>query len=111
MDFFFFVSKPAAADLSGHRHYAGHDEKAVLDGHRSLQCQKSPVTTELHLVSSVKEDPSKSMDKEAVLRRIRHHKRLNRVRGAIRAAAAMGGGQVVEMGRFLEDPDDTFSSP
>lgn len=103
----FFISKPARQTLATESdHVYSGPEKAIPDSLQSPQFL-NPVTTELHLVSSAK-DSSKSMDKETVLRRIRHHKRLIRVRGALRAAVM--GGPGLER-RWLEDPEDAFSSP
>ncbi|POO02648.1 hypothetical protein TorRG33x02_016340 [Trema orientale] len=67
-----------------------------------------PITSQLHLKSS------KSLNKDVVLRRIRHHKYLSRVRSAFQGLVSSSeeGGYVdsVDEQRWL-DQNDNFSSP
>lgn len=67
------------------------------------------ITSELYLRSS-----SKSLDKDVVLRRIRHHKNLNRVRGALQALLSSSEhanyADPVQQHKWV-DQNDNFSSP
>lgn len=63
----------------------------------------SHVTSRLYL-SKAPSDAASSLEKDAVLRRIRHHRRINRVRTAFESI--LGGSSVQE-----EPQDDCFSSP
>ncbi|KAF2283653.1 hypothetical protein GH714_013279 [Hevea brasiliensis] len=49
--------------------------------------QLGPVSTQLHLKSSSKPS-SRALDKEVILRRLRHHKSMNKVRNALQALAS-----------------------
>ncbi|KAG2724611.1 hypothetical protein I3843_01G025200 [Carya illinoinensis] len=49
-----------------------------------------PISMQLYLKSSAGAS-SKTLDKEAVLRRIRHHKSLNKVRGAFQSLVSSSG--------------------
>lgn len=73
----------------------------------------SHVSSQLYLKSSAAQASSKALDKEAVLRRIRHHKSLNKVRGAFQALVSSSGqanAAASEEQNWL-DKDDAFSSP
>ncbi|KAK7858697.1 hypothetical protein CFP56_010477 [Quercus suber] len=73
----------------------------------------SPISSQLYLKSST-QAPSKTLDKEAVLRRIRLHKNLNKIRGALQALVA-GSSEQTNIASMLEqkwqDPEDAFSAP
>ncbi|KAI3437409.1 uncharacterized protein J3R85_005391 [Psidium guajava] len=62
----------------------------------------SCVTSRLYL-SKAPSDAASSLEKDAVLRRIRHHRRINRVRTALESI--LGGSSA------QEPDDDAFSSP
>ncbi|GLU19953.1 hypothetical protein SLE2022_361730 [Rubroshorea leprosula] len=68
----------------------------------------SPITSHLCLKSSASSSPE-ALDKEAVLRRIRHHKSLNKVRTALHAMAG-GSGKTNWEQKWLE-LTDAFSCP
>ncbi|KAK3412232.1 hypothetical protein EUGRSUZ_I01021 [Eucalyptus grandis] len=78
---------------------AGHEEERGTGG------DAGHVTTRLYL-SKAPSDAASSLEKDAVLRRIRHHRRINRVRTAFESI--LGGSSSVQ-----EEPldDDAFSSP
>ncbi|GLU13648.1 hypothetical protein SLE2022_302720 [Rubroshorea leprosula] len=69
----------------------------------------SPITSHLYLKSSARSSSHETLDKEAVLRRIRHHKSLNRVRTALQALAG-GSGKANGDQMWMELSDD-FSCP
>ncbi|OWM68280.1 hypothetical protein CDL15_Pgr004762 [Punica granatum] len=104
----FFISKSDQQALAAEYSNNYRDHEKVITGRLGSPSDPSQVTTEVHLISSARASSDHSMDKEAVLRRIRHHKYLNRVRGAIQAAFQDGSRPDR---RFREDPEDAFSSP
>ncbi|WCJ31022.1 hypothetical protein M5689_012540 [Euphorbia peplus] len=63
--------------------------------------EKLEVSSELHLKSS-----SQSLDKNVVLKRIRHHKNLNKFRNAFHSLL-IGSSSSARW----SDPEDAFSSP
>ncbi|KAJ4714994.1 Histone-lysine N-methyltransferase [Melia azedarach] len=72
--------------------------------------EKETITRELLLRSSSPDSfPNETWDKEVVLRRIRHHKNLNKIKSALQALVNSSGGQVQEH-KWL-DQNDAFSSP
>ncbi|CAK7339470.1 unnamed protein product [Dovyalis caffra] len=86
-------------------------EKLKLNhpGVEDNQALTSTISSQLHLKPSVH-----SMDKDVILKRIRHHKTANKVKNAFRALATSGLGQenmVLANQRKWLDPDDMFSSP
>ncbi len=80
-------------------------EKVNLNHSGEKDSELSPVSSQLYLKSSTQAS-SKTLDKEAVLRRIRHHKNLNKVRGALQALISNS----VQEQKWM-DPDDVFSAP
>jgi hypothetical protein len=83
-------------------------EKASLDHAEERDSESlgpvSPISSQLHLKPS-----PQALDKEAVLRRIRHHKSLNKVRGAFQALVSVSGASIQDQ-KWLNQ-DDAFSSP
>lgn len=75
------------------------DAEAALNQHFE-DGKVSPITSQLYLKSSGR-STQESLDKEAVLRRIRHHKSMNRIRSALQTLAEQ---KLMELG-------DSFSSP
>ncbi|KAF5738187.1 hypothetical protein HS088_TW13G01083 [Tripterygium wilfordii] len=66
----------------------------------------SPVTTQLHLKSSTQSSSHEALDKEVILRRIRHRRSLNKVRTALQNL--VGGS---EQANKWVDCEDVFSKP
>ncbi|KAI5665863.1 hypothetical protein M9H77_15716 [Catharanthus roseus] len=75
--------------------------------------ENASVTSQLYLLksssSSSTRRPSESLDKEIVLRRIRHHKSMNKVRNALQSLLANSPASDSEY-KWLE-LGDNFSSP
>ncbi|GLT68064.1 hypothetical protein SLA2020_403260 [Shorea laevis] len=67
-----------------------------------------PISSELHLKPS-----PHALDKQAVLRRIRHHKSFNKLRGAFQALVSGSGQTNIASIKDQEwlNQDDAFSSP
>lgn len=82
-------------------------EKLVDTNHQEYEDTKalgaSPISSQLYLKPS-----AQAMDKDVILKRIRHHKTLNKVRNTIQAL--VGSRLEQEQQKWL-DPDDIFSSP
>ncbi|KAJ0039817.1 hypothetical protein Pint_28168 [Pistacia integerrima] len=77
--------------------------------------EQDHITRQLCLKSSpTKHDSSEALDKQLVLKRIRHHKCLSKVRSAVQALVSNGSEQAntvsVHQQKWL-DHDDVFSSP
>lgn len=71
-----------------------------------------PISMQLYLKSSA-EASSKTLDKKAVLRRIRHHKNLQKVRAVFQSLVSSSGQAKtasIQEQKWL-DPEDAFSSP
>ncbi|KAF9678406.1 hypothetical protein SADUNF_Sadunf07G0031700 [Salix dunnii] len=68
-----------------------------VEDEQALAC---PISSQLHLKPSVH-----SMDKDVILKRIRHRKRSNKVKNAFQTLATFTSSQ-----RKWLDPDDAFSS-
>ncbi|OAY35360.1 uncharacterized protein LOC110628717 [Manihot esculenta] len=76
------------------------------------QTQIGPVSTQLHLKSS-SQPCSKALEKEVILRRLRHHKSLNKVRNAFQALASSCEREAMVSAnqQMWLDPEDAFSCP
>ncbi|GMN29818.1 hypothetical protein TIFTF001_002572 [Ficus carica] len=72
---------------------------------RKATLKDSPITSQLYLKSS----SSKALNKEVVLRRIRHHKCLNKVRSAFQGLLTTSHEEDAHQ-KWL-DQNDNFSSP
>ncbi|KAG5245641.1 hypothetical protein IMY05_005G0106300 [Salix suchowensis] len=69
----------------------------------------SPVSSQLHLKPS-----AHAMDRDVILKRIRHHKTVNKVKKALQALAASSLDQENMASAYQQkwqDPQDAFSSP
>ncbi|EEF40060.1 conserved hypothetical protein [Ricinus communis] len=88
------------------------------DKENQTQVELGPISTQLHLISSSSSSSShsssssKALDKEVILRRIRHHKSLNKLRNVFQALAGSS-----EHVNFVSDNSagldlqDVFSCP
>ncbi|KAF7136549.1 hypothetical protein RHSIM_Rhsim08G0109000 [Rhododendron simsii] len=81
------------------------EEVSISDGSRAKSTTEA-VTSCIHLKSSSGQI-SQPLDKEVVLRRIRHHKCLNKIRNTFQALLST---PPPSEHRWLE-PDDAFSAP
>jgi hypothetical protein len=100
----FMISKAQQSISETEKSNQNHPE---VEDKQALTC---PVSSQLHLKPSVH-----SMDKDVILKRIRHHKRTNKVKNAIQALATFRGSldqenMVLADQRKWLDPDDAFSS-
>lgn len=100
----FMISKAQQCISETEKSNQNHPE---VEDKQALAC---PVSSQLHLKPSVH-----SMDKDVILKRIRHHKRTNKVKNAIQALATFTGSldqenMVSADQRKWLDPDDAFSS-
>ncbi|KAL9664188.1 hypothetical protein QQ045_019586 [Rhodiola kirilowii] len=68
----------------------------------------SPVTKQVFLKSS-SDVVSDATDKEAILQRLRYHKRVNRIRDAVEALLSSGGAGGEDL--MWLNQQDVFSSP
>ncbi|KAJ6304910.1 hypothetical protein OIU78_020457 [Salix suchowensis] len=69
----------------------------------------SPVSSQLHLKPS-----AHAMDRDVILKRIRHHKTVNKVKKTLQALAASSLDQENMASAYQQkwqDPQDAFSSP
>ncbi|KAJ9170784.1 hypothetical protein P3X46_018863 [Hevea brasiliensis] len=76
--------------------------------------QLGPISTQIQLKSSSSQASScKALDKEVILKRLRHHKSLNKVRNVFQALVSSSehGNMISESQQRWLDPDDAFSSP
>ncbi|KAI5319464.1 hypothetical protein L3X38_039172 [Prunus dulcis] len=85
-------------------------EAEKKDGHKELsEAQSSSITSHVYLKSSA----GAAMDRDVVLRRIRHHKNLSKVKSAFQSL--MGSSQeaasVTSVDQTWLHQEDTFSSP
>ncbi|KAJ4843710.1 hypothetical protein Tsubulata_024556 [Turnera subulata] len=92
-----------------HQSFSSEAEKLRLN-HPEEEADTQPVSTpisrELHLLKS--SSNSKALDKQVILRRIRHRKSLNKVRNAFQELVMKGSAPNQQN---WMDPDDSFSSP
>ncbi|AES94806.1 hypothetical protein MtrunA17_Chr5g0403021 [Medicago truncatula] len=70
--------------------------------------EESAISSELHLKSSLSKSSSQTLDKEVVLRRIRHQKSLNRIKSVFEGFR--GCSASAQEQKWLQQ-DDVFSSP
>lgn len=73
------------------------------------QVLTSPVSSQLHLKPS-----AHAMDRDVILKRIRHHKTVNKVKKTLQALAASSLDQENMASAYQQkwqDPQDAFSSP
>ncbi|KAL5752814.1 hypothetical protein ACOSP7_023005 [Xanthoceras sorbifolium] len=114
MAFPFLISKAETSSFSN------SDQKMNLnhseDHKDTKESSVSPVSTQLYLKSSSAaastQSSTEALDKEAVLRRIRHRKRLNKVKSAFQGlvSSSSSGQTGNEEHKWLEHYD-VFSSP
>jgi hypothetical protein len=86
-------------------------EKVSLDHPEERESESEtlgPISSQLHLKPS-----PRALDKQAVLRRIRHHKSLNKLRGAFQHLVTSSGqaNKASILDHKWLNPDDAFSSP
>ncbi|KAF9682332.1 hypothetical protein SADUNF_Sadunf05G0098100 [Salix dunnii] len=99
----FMVSKPQQSFSENEKLNLNHPEvedSRVLTG---------PVSSQLHLKPSVH-----AMDKDVILKRIRHRKTVNKVKKTLQALAASSLDQENMASAYQQkwlDPQDAFSSP
>ena len=75
---------------------------------KDTQTSVNPVmiSSQLHLKSS----STRALEKDRILRRIRHHRSVNKVKNAFQAMVSGSSDQAAYQKRWL-DPEDAFSSP
>ncbi|OAY33869.1 hypothetical protein MANES_13G131800v8 [Manihot esculenta] len=83
---------------------------------RENQLQLGPISTQIHLKSSSSSNQASSssvMDREVILRRIRHHKTLKKVQNAFQAliSSSEHENMVSKNRQRWLDHEDCFSSP
>ncbi|KAJ7952891.1 Inositol 1,4,5-trisphosphate receptor-interacting protein-like 2 [Quillaja saponaria] len=92
-------------------------EKVNMRSHSEDKDSESlgPITSQLYLKSSsAKYASSQTLDKQVVLRRLRHHKSLNKVRSPFQAlfssSKANTASSAIQDQKWLQQ-DDAFSAP